>query len=162
MNLEQTPFRSVREWYRTPAVHPASEYSYPGVKQIFYESVPYHGKTTRVFACYSLPEGASAEHPVPGVVLIHGGGGTALADWVTVWNRRGYAAISMDVFPAGRRVRAAGSGRRMNSADRADGAASRRRNCLRRSSGRIMRSPRRFSDTPSCARFRRWILPVSG
>ena len=96
MNLEQTPFRSVREWYGTPAVHPASEYSYPGVKQIFYESVPYHGKTTRVFACYSLPEGASAEHPVPGVVLIHGGGGTALADWVSVWNRRGYAAISMD------------------------------------------------------------------
>ena len=94
MNLEQTPFRSVREWYRTPAVHPASEYSYPGVKQIFYESVPYHGKTTRVFACYSLPEGASAEHPVPGVVLIHGGGGTALA---------GGESSVPDRFPAGSR-----------------------------------------------------------
>lgn len=74
MNLEQTPFRSIRELYQTPAVFPASVYAYPGVTQIFYESVPYHGKTTRVFACYSLPEGASPEHPVPGIVLIHGGG----------------------------------------------------------------------------------------
>ncbi len=96
MKLEQTPFRSVRALYQTPASCPASVYSYPGVTQIFYESVPYHGKPTRVFACYSLPEGASPEHPVPGIVLIHGGGGTALADWVTLWNKRGYAAISMD------------------------------------------------------------------
>lgn len=96
MNLENTPFREVRRLYEKPVSYPAEEYSYPGVTQIFYESVPYHGKTTRVFACYSLPEGASPEHPAPGVVLIHGGGGTALADWVTLWNKRGYAAISMD------------------------------------------------------------------
>lgn len=35
MNLEQTPFRSVRELYQTPAVFPASVYAYPGVTQIF-------------------------------------------------------------------------------------------------------------------------------
>lgn len=40
MNLEQTPFRSIRELYQTPAVFPASVYAYPGVTQIFYESVP--------------------------------------------------------------------------------------------------------------------------
>ena len=42
-----------------------------------------------------FPEGASAEKPVPGVVLVHGGGGTAFADWVKLWTARGYAAISM-------------------------------------------------------------------
>ena len=31
------------------------------------------------------------------MVLIHGGGGTAFARWVKVWNERGYAAIAMDL-----------------------------------------------------------------
>ena len=30
------------------------------------------------------------------MVLVHGGGGTAEAEWVRIWNARGYAAISMD------------------------------------------------------------------
>jgi dienelactone hydrolase len=30
------------------------------------------------------------------MVLIHGGGGTAFAEWVRLWNKRGYAAIAMD------------------------------------------------------------------
>ncbi|MCB1208020.1 MAG: prolyl oligopeptidase family serine peptidase, partial [Verrucomicrobiales bacterium] len=33
----------------------------------------------------------------PGVVCIHGGGGTAFADWVYLWAKRGYAAIAMDL-----------------------------------------------------------------
>ncbi len=31
------------------------------------------------------------------MVLIHGGGGTAFDEWVRIWNRRGYAAIAMDL-----------------------------------------------------------------
>jgi dienelactone hydrolase len=30
------------------------------------------------------------------MVLVHGGGGTAFANWVRLWNDRGYAAIAMD------------------------------------------------------------------
>jgi hypothetical protein len=30
------------------------------------------------------------------MVLIHGGGGTAFAEWVRLWNRRGFAAIAID------------------------------------------------------------------
>jgi hypothetical protein len=33
--------------------------------------------------------------PVSGVVLVHGGDGTAYRDWVRLWNERGYAAISI-------------------------------------------------------------------
>lgn len=96
MNLNQTPFHAIRKLYAAPTVYPASLFPSPGITQTFYESVPWQGKPTRVFACYGLPENASPEHPVPGIVLIHGGGASALADWVELWNRRGYAAISMD------------------------------------------------------------------
>lgn len=93
---EITSFRHIEKVFEKPVVHPANVLPESSITQYFYESIPYHGKTTRVYACCSLPDGASPEHPVPGVVLVHGGGGTAFYDWVKVWNQRGYAAISMD------------------------------------------------------------------
>lgn len=66
------------------------------VKEIMYDGVDYQGGSTRVYAYIGLPEGASASNPVPAVVLVHGGGGTAFEAWVDLWNDRGYAAISMD------------------------------------------------------------------
>ena len=68
-----------------------------GVKAVFLSSVPYLGKETRVFAYWGLPAGASAEHPAPAMVLVHGGGGSAFYRWVKFWNDQGYAAISMDL-----------------------------------------------------------------
>lgn len=68
----------------------------PNVRPLFYNGAPWNGKETRVFAWIGLPEGASADKPVPAVVLAHGGGATALASWVRLWNSKGYAAISMD------------------------------------------------------------------
>ena len=67
-----------------------------GVKAVWIEGVPWFGKPTRFFAYYSLPEGAVAEKKVPGIVLVHGGWGTASHSWVKLWNARGYAAIAMD------------------------------------------------------------------
>lgn len=96
MDLTNIPFCNVRDWYRVPAVYPAETFQYSGVHACFLEGVPYHGRPTRFFAWWSLPAGASPENPVPGIVLVHGGGGTAFADWVELWNRRGYAAIAMD------------------------------------------------------------------
>lgn len=84
---------------RVPAMQtvPTQE---PGVRAVLYESVPWKGKPTRVFAYYGVPAGASANSKVPAMVLIHGGGGTAFAEWVRQWNRRGYAAIAMDTCGA--------------------------------------------------------------
>jgi len=80
---------------KTPAVYDASGFSEPGVKAVFYEGQPYQGKPTRVFAWYGLPE-LPAGQKAPGMVLVHGGGGTAFAEWVRLWTSRGYAAIAMD------------------------------------------------------------------
>ncbi len=64
---------------------------------IYYDALDYNGSPTRVYAYIGLPAGASSNSPVPGVVLVHGGGGTAFEDWVTLWTNRGYAAISIAV-----------------------------------------------------------------
>ncbi len=62
---------------------------------VFYEGLPWRKKPTRVFAYYRLPKVAPGTK-VPGMVLVHGGGGTAFDAWVRLWNSRGYAAIAMD------------------------------------------------------------------
>lgn len=67
-----------------------------GLQAVYYEAMPYQGKATRVFAYYGFPKEAVGER-VPAVVLVHGGGGTAFAEWVRIWNERGYAAIAMDL-----------------------------------------------------------------
>ena len=67
----ESPFRKVERFFDVPTQYPTERFSYPGITQIFYDSVPYHGKPTRVFACYGLPEGATPAAPVPGIVLIH-------------------------------------------------------------------------------------------
>lgn len=65
------------------------------VKAIYYDSVPYQGKPTRVFAFLGMPKVPKGKK-VPGIVLVHGGGGSAFESWVRLWNARGYAAIAMD------------------------------------------------------------------
>ncbi|OIO94750.1 MAG: hypothetical protein AUJ96_28095 [Armatimonadetes bacterium CG2_30_66_41] len=78
-----------------PAVFPAEGFSEEGVRAVFYEGPPFRGKPTRVFAWIGLPKVESGQK-VPGMVLVHGGGGTAFASWVRLWVDRGYAAIAMD------------------------------------------------------------------
>ena len=85
------------------------------VRSLLYEGEPYKdkGRPTRVFACYATPASIAADPeaeqdgqpvpagPWPGIVLVHGGGGTAFPEWVTLWARRGYAAIAMDLAGCG-------------------------------------------------------------
>lgn len=69
------------------------------LRKLYYESEPRDGKPTRVFAYCAFPE--SPDGKAPGVVLIHGGGGMAFPEWATLWARRGYVAIAMDLAGKG-------------------------------------------------------------
>ena len=74
------------------------------VHSLTYEGEVYRDQRTEVFAFYASPITLGVAQPgakFPGVVLIHGGGGTAFAEWAWLWARRGYAAIAMDL--SGRR-----------------------------------------------------------
>ena len=78
-----------------PRVSDASQYSTNDVKAIFYEGLPWKGKSTQVFAYYGIPK-TDGKAKVPAMVLVHGGGGSAFIHWVRKWVNRGYAAIAMD------------------------------------------------------------------
>ena len=71
------------------------------VRELFYEGEPFEGRTTGVFAYYASPATLGTDKTpgkkFPAVVLVHGGGGNAFEQWVQVYAKRGYAAISMDL-----------------------------------------------------------------
>ena len=75
------------------------------IRSLTYENEEFKGQTTDVFAFYATPGTISGDlskdKNLPAVVLIHGGGGTAFAQWTWLWAKRGYAAIAMDL--SGRR-----------------------------------------------------------
>jgi cephalosporin-C deacetylase-like acetyl esterase len=75
------------------------------VRSLYFKGEPLQGKPTRVFAYYATP-GTLAGDPakdknLPGIVLIHGGGGKAFDGWARLWASRGFAAIAMDLAGKG-------------------------------------------------------------
>ncbi|MCM8530330.1 MAG: hypothetical protein NE330_04150, partial [Lentisphaeraceae bacterium] len=75
------------------------------VRSLYYKNLEYKGKTSRVFAYYATPGtlkgDTSQDKNLPGIVLVHGGGGRAFEAWVKLWASRGYAAIAMDLGGCG-------------------------------------------------------------
>ncbi len=75
-----------------------------GVRSLRYVGEEFRGKPTHVFAYYASPAtlgNAGAGETFPGIVLVHGGGGTAFSKWAEIWAKRGYAAIAMDLAGCG-------------------------------------------------------------
>lgn len=66
-----------------------------GTRAIYFDGLPWKGESIRVFAWIGMPPGHAGK--VPGIVLVHGGGGSAFQPWVRQWNSRGFAAISIAV-----------------------------------------------------------------
>ncbi len=86
---------NVAEFKKVPASFPAPEIAVDGLRSVFLEGPHYEGKPTKFFAFYGIPK-LSPGKKAPGIVLVHGGGGTAFAEWVKLWVSHGYAAIAID------------------------------------------------------------------
>lgn len=65
------------------------------IKKVFYQGEPLGGVPTRVFAYYARPK--KGDGPFPAMLLVHGGGGKAFAEWAAQWAKRGYVALAMDL-----------------------------------------------------------------
>jgi dienelactone hydrolase len=84
---------------QAPKTYPADPLRADGMRGLFFEGLPYKGKPTRIFAWLGMPATEPGKK-VPGIVLVHGGGGTAMEAWVRLWTGRGYAAIAFDTCGA--------------------------------------------------------------
>lgn len=86
--------------YSTPPEYKWVDDSGP-IRSFLFESEPYRGHATEVFGFYATPGtlrgDTSMDKDLPAVVLLHGGGGTAFAEWTKIWADRGYAAIAVDL-----------------------------------------------------------------
>lgn len=82
--------------YQAPTVQRVPEMDKGPIQAIYYDALDYQGKPTRVFAYLGIPDVPEGKK-LPGMVLAHGGGGTAFPQWVQVWYDQGYASISMDL-----------------------------------------------------------------
>lgn len=80
----------------TDAKFPESQY--PGLRAILFDGATYKGKPTKVFAYIGMPKGPAPKGGFPGIVLLHGGGGTAYGWGVELWNSYGYAVITIDWY----------------------------------------------------------------
>lgn len=90
-------WKSVDLFSKPEVFHSDISSSDPRIRALFFAGAPYHGQPTRVFAWLGVPRLSPGE-TVPGIVLLHGGGGTAFESWVKLWVDRGYAAIAIDHF----------------------------------------------------------------
>ena len=82
-----------------------------GLQSIIYDGVVENGKKTFCFAYIAIPEGKMPPDGWPGIVLVHGGGGTAFAWAAELWRSYGYAVIVPDWY-----------GRRPIEADKLNGS----------------------------------------
>lgn len=100
--MDSILIEAARQWIcaGSPEQWPCANLHEPGLRGLFFAGVPFRGRPTRVFAWLGLPDSAGERQQVPGVVLVHGGGGTAFARWVRWWCARGFAAIAIDTCGA--------------------------------------------------------------
>ena len=95
---EDVLIRERETLYRTPEWRDTTEYAVAGLRSGYYQSLPCRGRPVWVYAYLGVPEGTPPPEGWPGIVLVHGGGGTAFADHVKWWNRHGFAAVAMDLY----------------------------------------------------------------
>lgn len=69
------------------------------VSELYFEVAPFLGKPARAFGWLAMPEAPAGK--LPAMLLIHGGGGTAIEQWARDWASRGFAALAIDLYGQG-------------------------------------------------------------
>jgi len=57
-----------------------------------------NGTKAEFFCAYAVPDGKMPDGGWPGVLMVHGGGGTAYPYWIEVWRQKGFAVLAPDWY----------------------------------------------------------------
>ena len=90
----------MKELSETPEyrISPYRESDYAGMKALLVKGKGPKGSVAEFFCYYAVPEGRMPAGGWPGVVLVHGGGGTAYPQYVEMWRKLGFAVIAQDWY----------------------------------------------------------------
>lgn len=88
------------ELSKTPAFRdsPFEDSKFKGLRDILVTGAEIEGKKSEFFAYIGYPTGPVPQGGFPGIVLIHGGGGTAFPQYVKLWTSHGFAVIALDWY----------------------------------------------------------------
>ncbi|MDR2441598.1 MAG: S9 family peptidase [Planctomycetaceae bacterium] len=96
--VEPATLWNLDEYLKNPPKVTWGEKVNPFVQEVYYEGEPYQGQPTQIFAYFGTPKDKEYRNDkFPAILLIHGGGGKAFAEWAERWAKRGYFALAMDL-----------------------------------------------------------------
>ena len=99
-NEDPAKYWKFDELTKVPAYRPSGieECKDPDLQDILFDGVPFRGKPAPVFAYIAYPKTPMPEGGYPGVLLIHGGGGTAYPYFAKMWAAQGFAVLMIDWY----------------------------------------------------------------
>ena len=77
------------------------------IEEVYYQSRPYNGKPVTIFGYFCYP--LNSRKPLPAILIVHGGGGTASRQRASRWSKYGYATFAIDLPGKGERRRSSRS-----------------------------------------------------
>ena len=78
--------------------NPYTDSDFPGLQALLVEGRGPNGTNAEFFVYYAKPDGPVPEGGFPGVLLVHGGGGTAYPNYVQDFVKDGFAVLALDWY----------------------------------------------------------------
>jgi len=99
-DLSPSDYWKTNEPFRAPSyrANPYPESDFPGLRALLVKGKGPEGTEAEFFAYYGHPEGQMPAGGWPGIVLVHGGGGTAFPQYTREWIDEGFAVIALDWY----------------------------------------------------------------
>ena len=100
VGIDPTRHWSFAELEKAPSYRasPYPETEWQGLKAMLVKGKGPNGAEAEFFCYYGHPDGPTPKGGFPGVVLVHGGGGTAYPNHVENWVKLGFAVIAPDWY----------------------------------------------------------------
>ena len=97
---EPEKYWNAKDLFKVPTFRDSGfeDSKYEGLKDIMVSGYGPDGSKAEFFAYVAMPSTPKPEGGYPGIVLVHGGGGTAYPQYVKHWAKDGFAVIALDWY----------------------------------------------------------------